>query len=77
MVGPDEMIGGGLGCGVGAVRTVGRLFGEQTLLSEASVDLVGADVVEEPEATAGGSCRFEEIKRPDDIGLNEAVRPFD
>ena len=47
------------------------------LRTQAAVDLVGADVVEEPEAAAGGPCRFEEIERPDDIGLNEAVRPFD
>src|SRR3989339_400480 len=78
MVGAHKVIGRGLGCGIGAVRTVRRLLGEISVRAETAIDLIGADVMEKIEFTGRGSYpgRLEKIKCPVNIGLDERLRFF-
>ncbi len=77
---PHEVVRGGLGGRVGRARVVGRGLGEEPLLAQRAVHLVGGDVVEEfalkvprPSAAAG----LQQVDRADDVGLNEGHGPGD
>ena len=76
-VGFDQQVGRSLARRIGTARRIGRLFREEALGTEASVDLVGRDVVK-----AGGRQRsaftpvektlVQKRRRPDHVRLDEA-----
>ena len=77
MVGADQMVGSGLGGRIGTVGAIGCLFREQTLGTQAAVDFVGTDVMENLKSVRVLPGNFEEVEGPDDVRMDEALRPSD
>ena len=76
-IGPHQVVRGCLGGAVGAVGLVGHRLGEETFLSKASVDLVGAHVVKETEAICVAARRLEKVKGAHDVREDELGGPLD
>ena len=78
--GAGEMVAGGLAGGIGRVRVVRCVFGEETGCTEAAVNFIGGDV-EEAEAFAGRTGKFfvvcagglEESEGAYDVGLDKGT----
>ena len=80
--GAHEVIAAGFGGAVGRAGVVGGLLGEVAFGSEAAVDFVGADVVEQMLAAVGmlapgAEGGVEEVYGADDVGVHEFHRVFD
>ena len=75
MIGPDQMVGRSLGRRIRAVGSVGGVFSKKALCSQASIHLIGADVMKKRQSVLAGFDQLQQVESTYDIGLDKGVGP--
>ena len=77
MVSPHQVIRGGLGGRIRAVRPVRRLLGKIPFGPQRAIDLVGAHMVKKLEALGVLPCQLQQRERAMHVGRDESLRCYD